>query len=464
MSDGAADAVNSPDDRRSNILTGDLKKTLLFLALPILAEQFLTFCVGFVDTWLSGRISRNATDAVGTAAYVGWLASLLFGMVGTGTTALVSREWGRGDRDAANRIANRSIAMAGVMGAGVCLLFFFAAPALATFLNMQGDQFRIAVRYLRIDAFGHLISGFSLIGAAALRGSGDTRSPMFILGTVSVMNLIASPILVFGFGVIPEFGVDGIVYGTLIARLTGGVLMLTALGRGVRGLRLSRRQLRLRGNTVQRILRIGLPAALDGVTIWGAQMVFLLIINQINQNQPGAFAAHMIGIQLEAITYLPAVAWGLAAATMVGQSLGGDEPQRAVRVGHEAARQCGMLALLISLAFFFGAGVIYHVMHDDLSVRAAGVLPFRVNGLFQIPLAVAIVYVYALRGAGDTRFPLFINVLGVIGLRLPAAYLLGVVFEQQLLGAWIAMSCDMTIRAILLWFRYSRGGWTSTRV
>lgn len=464
MTDASAEPVEASGERRSDILSGNLKKTLLLLALPILAEQFLTFCVGFVDVWLSGNISRAATDAVGTAAYVGWLASLLFGMVGTGTTALVSREWGRDDREAANRVANRSIAMAGVMGCCVCLLFFFAAPALATFLNMDGEQYRIAVRYLQIDAFGHLISGFSLIGAAALRGAGDTRSPMLIIGTVCVMNLIASPALVFGIGPIPAYGVDGIVYGTLIARLTGGVFMLVALSRGVSGLRLSRRELRLRGNTVRRILRIGVPAALDGVLIWGAQMVFLLIINQINRDQPGAFAAHMIGINLEAITYLPAVAWGLASATMIGQSLGSENTDRAVRVGHEAVRQCGLLALLISLAFFFGADAIYHFMHRDPNVHEAGILAFRVNGLFQIPLAVSIVYVFSLRGAGDTRFPLLINVFGVVGVRLPAAYVLGVVCDLQLLGAWIAMSGDMTIRAVLVWFRYSRGGWTSTQV
>lgn len=458
------DAEKPADDNRPELLVGNLRTTLLWLALPILAEQFLTFCVGFVDTWLSGRISRDATSAVGTAAYIGWLASLLFGMVGTGTTALVSRAWGRGDREEANRIANRSIAMAGVMGAGVCLLFYTAAPLLVTFLDMRGEQYRIAVRYLRVDAFGHLIGGFSIIGAAVLRGAGDTRSPMLILGTVSVMNMIASPLLVFGFGPFAEYGVDGVVYGTLIARLTGGVLMLAMLARGISGLRLSRNALRLRGNTVRRILRIGLPALFDGAVIWAAQMVFLRIISVVDGNQPGAYAAHMVGIQLEAVTYLPAVAWGIAAATMVGQSLGGDDRGRALRVGHEAVRQCSLLAAVISLVFFFGAEAIYHLMHTDPVVHAAGVTAFRMNACFQIPLAVSIIYVFALRGAGDTRSPLLINVFGVVAVRIPLAYLLGIVYEWGLLGAWIGMAADVTVRAVLVGIRYARGQWTSTRI
>jgi len=293
-------------DYRTEILTGNLRKALFFLALPILAEQFLSFCVGFVDTWLSGRINAAATSAIGTAAYVGWLASLLFGLVGTGTTALVSRYWGSGDQTEANRIANRSIMLAAILGMLTCILFYSAAPLLARFLDMRGEQYRIAVHYLRIDAFGHFFSGISFIGAAALRGSGDTRSPMLIFGLVSLMNLILSPLLVFGLGPIPAFGVDGIVFGTIMARVSGGVLMFVSLSRGLSGLKLSRKEFTLRGDLVRRILRIGAPAAIDGVLIWTAQIFFLKIINSINKTQPGAFAAHMIGIEMEAITYLPA--------------------------------------------------------------------------------------------------------------------------------------------------------------
>ncbi|MCH8829320.1 MAG: MATE family efflux transporter, partial [Planctomycetes bacterium] len=409
-------------------------------------------------------ISTAATSAVGTGAYVGWLASLLFGMVGVGTTALVARAWGRGDRAEANVVANRSLALAAVLGAGVCCLFYFAAPHLAGFLRMQGEQYRIAVHYLQIDAFGHFFGGLSLIGAAALRGAGDTRSPMWILGLVSVTNLILSPILVFGLGPIPAFGVDGIVFGTLAARFAGGVLMIAALARGLSGLKLSPREFSLRGEVVRRILRIGIPAALDGVLIWSAQMVFLQIINSINRVQPGAFAAHIVGIQMEAITYLPAVAWGLAAATMVGQSLGAAEPRRAIRVGHEAILQCGILAAVISVAFFFGADAIYHLMQKDPNVHAAGIPAFRLNAFFQIPLVISIIYVFALRGAGDTRFPLLINVFGVVCVRLPAAYILGIEMEMGLLGAWIGMAGDVTVRAMLVWLRYVRGRWTGTAV
>ena len=464
------------DDSRSTMLTGDLRRTVFLLALPVLCEQFLSFCVGFYDTFLSGRISSQATTAIGLAAYVSWLASMLFGLIGTGTTALVSRHWGAGEFDDARRITNRSIALAAVLGTAVYGLIFFAAPLFAHLLDMGDETRRIVVRYLRIDGFGHIFTCFSLIGAAALRGAGDMRSPMFILGLVSILNVILSSAFVYGIGplpaigingsVIPKLGIDGIVLGTVLSRLIGGTLMLTALSRGISGLKLSRRELKLRGNNVSRILKIGRPAAVEGIMIWAGQFVFLIIISHLGQGefQTATFAAHVIGIQIEAISYLPAIAWGCAAATMIGQSLGGQDRDRAVQAGHEAVIQCSLLTVVIGAVFFFGAPAIYNFMHRDELVRKIGIPAFRMLAFFQPPLAVSIVYVFALRGAGDTRHPMLINTLGIYAIRIPLGYFCGITLELGLIGAWIGMCGDIAIRAGLAWLRFVRQQWLAIRV
>lgn len=458
--------ASSHNHNRSSLLTGELRKTVFLLALPVLCEQFLSFCVGFFDTFLSGRISTDATTAIGLAAYVGWLASLIFGLVGAGTTALVSRAWGASDFPQANRVMNRSIALAVLLGGLVYGFIYTAAPGLAALLGMQDEPRRIAIRYLRIDGLGHLFTSVSLIGAAALRGSGNMRSPMFILGLVSVLNVIISSALVYGIGPIPKMGIDGIVAGTVTARFCGGALMLAALTRGLSGLKLLKSELTFRGDTVRRILRIGMPAVLDGGVMWTGHLMFLVIIANLSGGQFGsaAFAAHIVGIQVEAITYLPAVAWGFAAATMVGQSLGASDPERAKRAGQEAVWQCSWLAGLISVLFFTCATSIYGFMHKDASVREIGIPAFQMMAFFQVPLVMSIIYVWALRGAGDTRSPMLINAFGVLCIRLPVAYVCGIVYERGLFGAWIGMCADVTVRAILVWLRYRRGRWLETKV
>ncbi len=457
------EAVSNP------LLDGPLRRTVLLLAWPVLCEQVLGFLVGLYDTWLSGRIegiSEVATGAVGLAAYVGWLASMLFGLVATGTTALVSRHLGAGDLQAANRIMNRSLALATVAGGAVYALIYAAAPVMARLLEMTGLEARIVVQYLRVDGIGHVATGVTLAAAAAMRGAGNMRTPMLVLGLVGLLNVVVSTVLVFGGGGVAGWGIDGIVAGTLVARICGGLLIVAVLLAGVSGLRISFSEWRLRGESVRRILRIGGPAALDGALTWAGQFAFLMIIARLGDEGRGSavFAAHIVGVRIEGITYLPAVAWGAAAATLIGQALGAGRHERAIAAGRETAVQCGWLAAVIGGVFLVSAPVLFRLMHTSADVVDAGSLPFRVNAMFQIPLALSIVFTASLRGAGDTRFPLLCNLVGIYLVRLPAAYIAGVVMGFGLLGAWLAMSADVTVRASLLWWRFRRGRWVGTEV
>ena len=450
---------------RPNLLSGDVRRVVLTLALPVLLEQFLNFCVGFYDMLLAGHlpseVSEAATGAVGVSAYVGWLATMLFSLVAAGTTALVARSRGAGDDELANRVANRSIALAGLAGMGFLAVIVPLAPWLAGWLEMEPAAARITIRYLRLDAIGLVFTSVSLVGAAALRGCGNMRTPMLILGAVSVLNVIVSTVLVYGFGPFPRLGVDGIVAGTCIARMVGGTAMLIPLWRGHSGLRLIATELRVRGGTVRRILAIGIPAAADGAVMWCGHFLFLRIIGGMGE---AAFAAHMVGIRLEAITYLPAVAWGVAAATLVGQSLGAGDPERARQAGHTAARQCSVLGVIITLVFVFGAEPIYLMMHNQPEVVRVGAPAFRLAGFFQLPLMVGIVYFASMRGAGDTRFPMLVTLVSTFMLRVPLAWLFGVTFGWGLYGAWLGMCIDMLVRGSAAAARFASGRWASIRV
>ncbi len=468
------------DDRaavNSSLLTAPLRSTMLRLAWPVFVEQFLNFLVGFTDTFLAGFISKEATTAVGLAAYVSWLASNIFTLVSTGTVAVVARHWGAGEFDSASRAANRAVAIAAVVGIGIYALIWFAAPWYAALMRLHGDTAGMVVRFLRIDGAGYLFSCLTVAGAAALRGSGQMRVPMMILGCVNVFNVIVTTIL-SGVGPaewlsisdrlgIPTFGLDGIAYGTLIARTIGGLLTLGVLSGGWFGLKLTRREISLRGEPARRILRIGLPAGLDGLLRWSGQLIFLMIVARLSDNESertAIMAAHLIGMQVEAISFLPACAWGMAAATLVGQSLGAKLPERALAGGHEAVKQCAVLALVLTAVFFFAAQPIYELMHKDAQVHAMGVTPFRFNALFQIPLVTAIVYTFALQGAGETRQPMKVSLLGVFGVRLTLAYVCGIVLHGGLLGAWIGMCLDNTTRAVLVAWLFRRGRWMSKSV
>jgi len=450
----------------------DLRRRVLALALPALGEQLLNFCVSLFDTWLAGRVSTGDhetgvyTTTVGIAAYVSWLASLIFLLVGTGTTALVARAHGSGDNEQANRFACRSMTLAGLLGILIFFMLQGLAPLYTSLQKMTGESQRVAVSFLRTDAWGQLFFGFCLIGSAALRGMGNMRASMFILGAVNVINMIVSSTLVFGIGPLAPWGIDGVVAGTVVARVCGGLLMLSVFARGISGLRFRWGFLLPHGDDVRRILNIGLPAAIDGVLTWCGQWLFLMIIARLGDEASGKAytAAHIIGMEVEALTYLPASAWGYAAAALIGHSLGAGDPKRARRIGNEAARQALIAAFVGMIVYLVGADLIFAVMSSEPLVRQIGAPALRFLSWYQIPLVTLIVYLYAIRGAGDTRPVLVLNVLGIFLIRLPVGLVMGIGLGHGLIGAWSGMCVDVTLRALIAWHYFSRERWAKVRV
>lgn len=443
-----------------------LSRQLFWLALPVLGEQLLILGVGQFDTFLAGQISKTATAAVGVAAYVGWAATLMFSLVGTGTTALVARAWGSNDRAAGNHLFNQSVPLALTIGLLALGLIWNGAPALATFQNQTGEAHEIATNFLQIDALSHPFSSLTLVGAAALRGAGDMRSSFLIMLLVNILNVILSSTLVFGWGIVEPWGVSGIVTGTVISRIIGGLLMLALLTKGISGLRIRFRELLLRWDLVVRILRIGIPAIVDSACTWVGHFLFLSVVAHLANGDLGEaiFAAHYIGLEIEALTYLPAVAWGTASATLIGQTLGAGKVDQARKIGHLAVLQCGGLTVCATLFYYFGAELVYRVMSQDQQVREIGVPALRFVAFFQVPLAMAIIYIFSLRGAGDTRTPMLFSIGSTLCIRVPVAYWCGIEMQGGLIGAWTGMVVDNSIRAGLATYRYSRGRWVHIEV
>jgi MATE family multidrug resistance protein len=446
----------------SNIALG---RQLFWLALPVLGEQLLILGVGHFDTFLAGRIDKTATAAVGVASYVGWAATLMFSLVGVGTTSLIARAWGAGEQNAGNRIFNQSVPLALMTGLLALGLLWNGAPFLASMQNQTGKAHEICTDFLQIDALSHPFSSLTLVGAAALRGAGDMRTPFLIMLIVNVVNASASSALVFGWGV-PVWGVNGIVVGTVIARMLGGLIMLGILLKGRCGLRLRFRELVFHWESVSRILRIGIPAVIDSGCTWIGHFAFLTIVSHLGQGDLGeaTFAAHFIGIEIEALTYLPAVAWGTAAATLVGQALGAGQISAARRIGHLAVLQCGVLTLCASAFYYFGADLIFLVMSRDELVRSVGVPAMQFLAFFQFPVMILIIYIFSLRGAGDTRTPMLITICSTLCIRVPVAYFCGIVLEGGLIGAWTGMVVDNCIRAGVSAYRYHSGKWIHIKV
>lgn len=450
-------------------MAGSVRSAVLLLALPVLGEQMLNSAVGLFDTFLAGTISASVLSAVGFAAYVDWLVSILFGLAGTGATALVARAVGAGDTRLARRTTNQAVMIGLGLGAVSAISVYFSAGLLSRGLGLRGEAFDVTVMYLRLVALGHVAHCFTAVGSACLRGAGNTITPMWIYGATNVVNVIVSSVLVFGLGGIDPWGVSGIAAGTVTARFVGGLITVAVLRAGVTGLSLTRRDLRPDPPTIRRILRIGGPALVDGGFLWMGHFLFMAILTRMGTEEASThnFSAHIVGIRIESLSYLPAVAWATAAATLVGQGLGAGQAGWARRAGHEAALQGTILIGLVGVIYYVFAPELFRLFttyNPNAEAQAIGVPAMRLLAFFQPALALTIIYVGALRGAGDTRYPMMFTVLSITLVRLPLAYVGGHVLDGGLVGAWVGMCADLVVRAGLAAWRFTRGRWDQTRV
>jgi MATE family multidrug resistance protein len=461
--------VEYPSAASNHLLSLPVGSALMWLALPVLGEQALLMLVGLVDTFLAGTVGKEATAAIGLASQVSWLAGLLFGFIGVGATALVARHVGMGLVSKANHFSNQALSAAVIMGALEFALIYLLAPFLPRLLDWGPEPARIVVQYLRIDSAGYILASITVIAAACWRGGGDTRTPLYVMIVVNFVNILVSAGLRFGWGGLPSLGVAGIAIGTLVARLIGGLIVIGLLLHGRSGIRFRAQDLRFRRESMRRILHVGIPAGLDGIFLWAGQFCFLIIISQLatGDEQAAILAAHFVGIRVESLSYLPAFAWATGAATLVGQFLGAGDRLKARRSGHLAAVQSAVLCMAMGVVYFLFAPQIYALFNasaDLERVTRIGVPALRGLAFFQLPLALMIVYTNALRGAGDTRYPLLYTLLGMVLVRLPLAYLCGVVWKGGLLGAWVGMFADMTVRAALTTVRFLRGKWEHIKI
>jgi putative MATE family efflux protein len=439
-------------------------RQVLWLAYPVLVEQTLLYLVGFSDTLLTGWfLDVDQLAAVTVGSYLLWFLGSLLLIASAGGTAVVARLAGAGDRAGAGRMAQQAIALALGVGAVLGLAGVLAAPAIVRALGLEGASARGAGVFLRVILPVTPLVAAQTAGVACLRGIGDTRTGMYVMVLVNALNVGWSWTLVRGLGPFPALGIAGVAGGTAIAQAAGGLVVLGLLARGRSGLRLTARGLVPRLEDQRRLLRVSLPAAGESGANSLCQLWFLGLINRLG---PTATAAHGVAIRCEAIAFLTIQAFAVAASTLTGQYLGAHRPDLAARAARTSWR-FGTLSLLgLGVLLYFGADLLFGLFlrGGRPEVAALGVPVLRLVSFAMPFLATINVLTGALRGAGDTRWPLAIVLCGYLLVRMPLTYALATPAGLGLYGAWLAMLADLAVRGVLIAWRFLQGGWKGVRV
>lgn len=427
-------------------------------------EQVLVMLVGFSDTLLAGQyLSESHLAAMTMISYLLWMLTNLFSLVAIGATAMTARFVGARQTTAASNVVNQSFLLGALFALAFTVVGILGADRLVELLRLEGQPARLATEYL-----GYLMPLLPLmmleaVGIACLRGAGDMVTGLVSMILVNAVNIAVGWSLLLGLGPLEPQGWKSLAIGTACGHAAGGLIPFVVLLRGRRGLRLRLGQLRPDPSLMRRILRIGIPGGLDVLSIVLCQLIFLSIVNQLSVDE---VAAHGVAIRIESLAYLPGYAFQVAAATLAGQYLGARDYRNAGRIVLVACLTNGALLTGAGLALLLGAEQLVAVFVSSQQAQVLEIAPhlLRIVSLAMPALALLQVLTGALRGAGDTRWPLAVTWLGFVGVRIPLAWLLLLHWNWGIAGAWYAMVIDLLLRTALIAYRFLHGGWKRVEV
>jgi putative MATE family efflux protein len=426
------------------------------LAWPAITANLLASLVGVVDLKIVGALGAPAVAAVTTGNRIFFILQALLMAVSAGTTALVARAWGAGDREEAASVAKASLWLSAGISLAMTAIAMLFPQQLAGIFRVEAEAVALAATFIRWQAPFQVAVGVYFALGAALRAAGDTRTPLWIGAIGNVVNVVLAYTLVYGKLGLPTLGVAG-------AALAGGIAF--AVGAGILALLWLRGQLLIgrggrlaevfAGGRLRRIVDIGYPAGIEQVVWQGGFVAFLWIVSLYGTE---AYAAYGIGVSLLSFSFLIGFGFSIAASTLVGQRLGARDPDGATSGGWRAMRLSLAAMFGFGLAIVLAARPLARFMLDDPEVVELTVFFIYVLGSVQPLMAIEAALGGALRGAGDTRFPLFTVFCGLIGVRLPLAALFA---WQGLPVEWIyaALIADYVVKAAMLSARFRSGRW-----
>ncbi|MFD2256491.1 MATE family efflux transporter [Luteolibacter algae] len=446
-----------------------LTRQVLTLAMWPLLEQILAFFVGMTDILIAGRMAEGAErvailDAMGLGGYISWFIYIFQGAVATGVMALVSRSIGARDEKLANRGLGQGLWLGALAGFAAFLILQIGTDYVIQWMGLSPAAGRHAESYIRMLAWSGPIAGAMFAVNAALRGSGDTKTPFLAMVVVNAVNMAASVFLVFGPGPLGGRGVEGIALGTVIGWIAGlfTVVVMLAIKRR-EGLRWTREGLKLHGETLLRIWRVGVPQAVEIAVMWTIHSYGLRVIS--NLGNEGALGAHFIAIRLESMSFLPGFAISAAAAALTGQYLGAGSKKMAVKAVRLSWKLGAALMMFMGMCFVFGREWLIGLMApgSELHADLAGPL-LLVCAVTQPFYATCIILKSTMRGAGATKLVMRWSFTSMLFYRIGVLWLLSHFGWVTLTGVWIVFGMDLFTQALVFSRLHFKGQWLDAKV
>lgn len=450
-------------------LTGKMiYQDVIRIAWPAFLELVLTQLTSMADQMMVGRlpgeIGVQALSAVGLCAQPKFLLMTMMIALNTGSTAMVARFRGQGNRERANQTFRQSILLNILISALMTILgLLFIRPMILLISGggISEETIQYAVEYFRIQLYGFVPLCITFTITAVLRGIGDTRTPLIYNTLSNIVNLIFNYLLIYGKFGFPEMQVLGASLATVIGQMVAFVIAVGFSLNKKRYIYISfREKFKIDFEILANVVKIGIPSMIEQVFLRVGMIIYTRTVAGLGDV---SYATHQICMNIQSLSYMIGQAFANSATTLMGQSLGKRRLDMA-ELFTRYTRRIGLLSsVIVGILFAVFRAQIVGAYNDTLEVISSGSEILLLVALMQPVQTSQFVVAGALRGAGDTKFTAVAMFSTVLILRSVLSVTLVSVLHFGLWGAWIALAVDQCVRSVMIAVHFQRGKWRFLR-
>jgi putative MATE family efflux protein len=441
--------------------TGSINRAIFLLAIPMILEMLLESLFAIVDIYFVNKVGIEASSTVVlTEASLTILYSVAWGL-SIGVTALVARRAGEKNFKQAADIAAQAILLGLFLSVIVSIIGFIFPREI---LSLMGASAKVAeenYRFTQIMLTGNVVIMLLFINNAVFRGAGNASVAMRVLLVANAINIVLDPLLILGIGPFPKMGVIGAAVATTTGRSIAVLLQFYYLFNGKSLIKLAAKQFVLKIDLIRSILKTSAGGMFQFI-IGSCSWIFLARI--IAESGTAAVSGYGTAIRICIFTILPA--WGLAnaAATLVGQNLGANQPDRAEKSVWRTAFIAFCFFAIVAVVFFvFGANLMRFFTNDKEAITA-GTECLHILAIGYVFFAYGMIISQAFNGAGDTRTPTYINLFVFWVLQIPLAWVLAKFLKMGPTGVYVAIGVAESVLAIVSIVIFRKGKWKLVKV
>ena len=438
--------------------SSEMWQRIALITWPAFIELVLSTLFGMINMIMVGKLSSAAIATVGLTNQPFMLLLAVFAAVNIGTTTLVAWNIGAGHVEKLSSITRQILIVNTILGIIISIIGVIFAREIVLFMGANADTIKDATLYFQIVASGLVFQAVTMGITASLRGAGETKLPMLYNIASALINVFGNYVLIYGKFGFPVWGVAGAAASTTISRILACLAGLYIIYISHKSkIHISRKEnYKMDFGIIKQVFSIGLPAALEQFVIQGGLMMFARTVSSLGT---AGFAAHQIGINISGLAFAPSMAFGVATTTLVGQSLGANDKEKAQKFADVVHHMSIAVACVIGLMFLLFSYPLAHLYTQDLTVAAMSSVVLKILAFAQPGQSTQLSLAGVLRGAGDTMYPLYASIFGIWIFRVVVAYIFVSIFHWGLVGAWVALVIDQYTRAAIVYFRYRSGKW-----